>query len=80
MKVRETELAVADGADEIDMVLNLGAFLGGERRHAEDDVREVVVAAAGRPVKVIIGTPYLTVQSRRPTPRAWYKRPAQPSQ
>jgi deoxyribose-phosphate aldolase len=60
MKVNETEQAVADGADEIDMVLNLGAFLGGERRYAEEDVRAVVAAAAGRPVKVIIETPFLT--------------------
>lgn len=64
MKVRETEQATADGADEIDMVLNLGAFLGGELRYAEEDVRAVVAAAAGRPVKVIIETPFLTAQQK----------------
>ena len=64
MKVCETEQAVADGADEIDMVLNLGAFLGGERRYAEDDVAAVVAAAAGRPVKVIIETPFLTADQK----------------
>ena len=64
MKVFETEQAVADGADEIDMVLNLGAFLGGDRRYAEDDVGAVVAAAAGRPVKVIIETPFLTADQK----------------
>ena len=59
VKVFETEQAVADGAHEIDMVLNLGAFLGGDRRYAEDDVRAVVRAATGAPVKVIIETPFL---------------------
>ncbi len=59
LKVCETEQAVADGAGEIDMVLNLGAFLGGDRRYAEEDVAAVVAAAAGRPVKVIIETPFL---------------------
>lgn len=64
MKVCETEQAVADGADEIDMVLNLGAFLGGDRQYAEDDVAAVVAAAAGRPVKVIIETPFLTADQK----------------
>jgi len=64
LKVCEAEQAVGDGADEIDMVLNLGAFLGGERRYAQDDVRAVVAAAAGRPVKVIIETPFLTADQK----------------
>jgi deoxyribose-phosphate aldolase len=59
IKVLETERAVADGAGEIDMVLNLGMFLGGELKPAGDDIRAVVRAAAGRPVKVIIETPLL---------------------
>lgn len=60
LKVAETEQAMADGAGEIDMVLNLGAFLGGDRAYAEQDVRAVVRAADGAPVKVIIETPFLT--------------------
>ena len=58
-KVAETVQCVEDGADEIDMVLNLGWFLGGNPQAAEEDVRAVVKAAAGRPVKVIIETPFL---------------------
>jgi deoxyribose-phosphate aldolase len=64
LKVCETEEAVADGADEIDMVLNLGAFLGGDLRYAQDDVAAVVAAAAGPPVKVIIETPFLTAEQK----------------
>ena len=59
-KVFETAGAIADGAGEIDMVLNLGAFLGGDTKYAEADIRAVVRAGEGRPVKVIIETPFLT--------------------
>jgi len=64
VKVFDTEQAVADGADEIDMVLNLGMFHGGKRQYAEEDVRAVVRAARGRPVKVIIETPYLNEEQK----------------
>jgi len=60
IKVLETEQAIADGAAEIDMVLNLGVFLDGDFKSAEGDVRAVVSAARGAPVKVIIETPFLT--------------------
>ena len=63
-KVFETELAVADGAGEIDMVLNLGAFLGGDIDYACSDIAEVVKAAGAAPVKVIIETPYLNRQEK----------------
>jgi deoxyribose-phosphate aldolase len=64
VKVIETERAVADGAGEIDMVLNLGSFIAGELAQAGNDIRAVVRAAAGRPVKVIIETPLLTRQQK----------------
>jgi len=63
-KVFETQNAIIDGAHEIDMVLNLGAFLGGELALAESDIRSVVTAASGAPVKVIIETPFLTDQQK----------------
>ncbi len=63
-KVFETERAVKDGAHEIDMVLNLGALFGGDQRSAEADVRAVVKAAAGLPVKVILETPFLNRQQK----------------
>ena len=59
LKVAETELALAAGAHEIDMVLSLTAYLGGDLRQAEDDIRAVVRASAGAPVKVIIESCHL---------------------
>ena len=59
-KAAETRLAIAAGAAEIDMVLNIGALKGGEYDAALADIREVVAAAQGRPVKVILETSMLT--------------------
>jgi deoxyribose-phosphate aldolase len=58
-KVAETARAVTDGADEIDMVWQLGLFLGGDAAGTEADIRAVVEAAQGRPVKVILETGWL---------------------
>jgi deoxyribose-phosphate aldolase len=63
-KVFKAEHALADGAKEIDMVLNIGVFLDGDLKSAEDDVRVVVRAAGGAPVKVIIETPFLTERQK----------------
>ena len=54
VKALECELAIADGADEIDMVMWLGAALAGRWEHVEADARAVVQAATGRAVKLII--------------------------
>ena len=61
-KVAETRAALADGAGEIDMVINLGALRGGETGVVEQDIRAVVEAShqAGAIVKVIIETALLT--------------------
>jgi deoxyribose-phosphate aldolase len=56
----ETEAAVDDGAQEIDVVLNLGRFKSGEDRQVLRELRDVVEAADERPVKVIIETCLLT--------------------
>ncbi len=53
-KAAETRDAIANGADEVDMVINIGALKAGEDRLVEDDVRAVVQAAGGRLVKCII--------------------------
>lgn len=57
-KVFATQQVVEDGADEIDMVLNLGALFGGEYQLVQDDIAAVVLAAEGRTVKVILETGY----------------------
>ncbi len=56
VKAFETAKAVEDGADEIDMVVNIGAVKDGDWELVEKDIAAVVKAAAGRPVKVIIET------------------------
>lgn len=63
-KAFETGACIADGAAEIDMVLDLGSLFAGDFKRAETDVREVVKAAQGRPVKVIIETPYLSMKQK----------------
>lgn len=56
VKARECELAIADGADEIDTVIALGALRAGDARAVNADIRAVVTAAGGHPVKVILET------------------------
>jgi deoxyribose-phosphate aldolase len=57
-KVFATRQAIDDGAEEIDMVLNLGALFSGDYQYVEDDIAAVVEAAQGRAVKVILETGY----------------------
>lgn len=63
-KVCETIQAVTDGADEIDMVINIGALKSGNTKIVEDDIHEVVKAANGRTVKVILETSLLTDEEK----------------
>jgi deoxyribose-phosphate aldolase len=50
----EAEVAVGDGADELDMVLDLGAVKSGEWTSVEAEIAAVVAVAGGALVKVII--------------------------
>ena len=63
-KAAETVQAVADGADELDMVLNIGFLKSGRYADAEDDIRQVVRAAGSLTVKVIIETALLTDEEK----------------
>ena len=56
----ETEAAVDAGANEIDMVMNIGRFRDGERDYIVREIRDVVEAADNRVVKVILETCLLT--------------------
>lgn len=60
VKVFETQLAVQQGAFEIDMVMNIGALKSGEYAVVLEDIRAVVTAAHDCAVKVIIETAFLT--------------------
>lgn len=55
-KVAETKLAVADGADEIDMVINVGALKDGDFEAVFTDIKEVKQACGDALLKVIIET------------------------
>ena len=53
-RLAEVRAAVADGADEIDMVINRGAFLSGELRLVRDEIAAVVETCGGATLKVIL--------------------------
>lgn len=60
VKAYETTSAIANGADECDMVINIGALKEGNTDLVYKDIKAVVDAANGVLVKVIIETCYLT--------------------
>ncbi|WP_303132926.1 deoxyribose-phosphate aldolase [Olsenella phocaeensis] len=53
-KAAEARQAVIDGTTEIDMVINVGKLIDGDDDYVVNDVAEVVKAADGHPVKVIL--------------------------
>jgi deoxyribose-phosphate aldolase len=55
-RLAEVTAAVADGADEIDMVINRGAFLAGEFPKVQDEISAVVEACGKSALKVIFET------------------------
>ncbi len=64
-KAFETQKAVDDGADEIDMVMNIGMLKSGEYNIVEKDIQAVVDATGPKNhVKVIIETCYLTDEEK----------------
>ena len=63
-KAAETEEVIRLGAQEVDMVLRVGALKEGRNTEVKADIAAVVRAAAGCPVKVIIETCYLTEEEK----------------
>ena len=59
-KVFETKQVVADGATEIDVVINIGWMKSGMYDQVRDEIVAVVEAAQGNQVKVILENAYLT--------------------
>jgi len=64
VKAFQAQQAIADGADEIDMVMNIGKFLSGDLEYVVDDIKAVVDVAHrnGVLVKVIQESGYLTLE------------------
>ena len=59
-KVFEAEQAIKDGANEVDMVLNIGALISENYAYIEDEIRLIKKAIGAHILKVIIETCYLT--------------------
>ena len=64
VKAFETKEAIQNGADEIDMVINVGALKTGNLDLVESDIRAVVEASGDKLVKVIIEACLLTDQEK----------------
>jgi deoxyribose-phosphate aldolase len=56
IKAMETKLVVEAGADEVDVVMNIGAALEGHWDFVEHEIHDVVSSAQGRIVKIILET------------------------
>lgn len=59
-KVAEAKGLVADGVQELDMVINVGKLKSGADAYVRDEIKAVVEAAGDRPVKVILEVHHLT--------------------
>ena len=64
VKVFETKDAVANGASEIDMVINIGFLKDKRYKEIEEEIRQVHAACDGRILKVIIETCLLTEEEK----------------
>ena len=77
VKAFETKDAVKNGAQEVDMVINIGALMAGDTDAVYQDIKAVVDAAEGTTVKVIIETCYLTDEQKKQACEAALKAGAQ---
>ena len=64
VKVAETKDAVANGADEIDMVINIGHVKDGRYDEIEEEINQIKEVCQGRILKVIIETCLLTEEEK----------------
>ncbi|BDU50842.1 deoxyribose-phosphate aldolase [Haliovirga abyssi] len=64
-KIFEAKDAVAKGAEEIDMVLNIGLLKSGENEKVYEEIKEIKEAIGDKVLKVIIETCYLTEDEKR---------------
>lgn len=64
VKAYEAKMAIEEGADEVDMVINIGALKAGDMDTVYQDIQTVVDASQGHCVKVIIETCLLTDEEK----------------
>jgi deoxyribose-phosphate aldolase len=65
VKVFEARKAIEDGAEELDVVMNISAVKSGSYDYLEDELNKIMNAAEDAVVKLIIETGYLTVEEMR---------------
>ena len=65
IKASEAALAIQQGADEVDMVINIGALKEGNTEKVYQDIVAVRKASVGKVLKVIIETSYLTDEEKK---------------
>lgn len=63
-KTAETRQAIADGASEIDMVINIAAVKNGDWHYVTEEIRALRQAAGNHILKVIVETCYLTEEEK----------------
>lgn len=66
IKVAEARLALDEGCEELDMVLNIGKMIRGDYAYVQDEIRQIaeMAHARGAIVKVILETCYLTDEQK----------------
>ena len=63
-KIDEAALAIKEGAEEIDMVINVGMLKAGHDQYVEEEIRELKAVAGQKVLKVIIETCLLTDEEK----------------
>ena len=64
-KIKEAEVAISNGADEIDMVINIGFLKDQKYDLVETEIRQIKEAVGSKILKVIIETCYLTDDEKK---------------
>jgi deoxyribose-phosphate aldolase len=65
IKAYEAAQAIKDGAEELDMVLHIGALKSKDDEYVYKDIKAVVEAAPGKVIKVILETGYLSCEEKQ---------------
>ncbi|MGQ9705827.1 MAG: deoxyribose-phosphate aldolase [bacterium] len=65
IKVLEASECIDMGADEIDMVIDIGGFIEGKRKEVGEEIAEVVGVISPHPLKVIIEVPLLNYEQKK---------------
>jgi deoxyribose-phosphate aldolase len=59
-KIEEAKIALTQGADELDMVINLGALKSNDYQYVQNEIEKIREVTEGKILKVIVETCYLT--------------------